>query len=146
MFPSGQSSQNPTGWPLILHSRMHHNCHHQDQMAGDSLLPLASELHKEYYRNNDFGKSEVLRSLLHALLIKAERVKDQNAETTVKGHWLNQFANFTQLLHNQYVETRNAQDYAKALHISYKLLNDIVKALIVQIFQIAGSHSCSSEI
>ncbi|MDC7998308.1 helix-turn-helix domain-containing protein [Gilvibacter sediminis] len=105
---------------------------HQDQMAEDSLLPLAQELHNEYYLKNSFGKSEVLRSLLHALLVKAERVKDQNAQTTVSQQWLNHFSSFTLLLHNQHTKTRNAQDYADKLYISYKLLNDVVKALTLK--------------
>ncbi|WP_435578471.1 AraC family transcriptional regulator [Gilvibacter sp.] len=102
---------------------------HQDQMIEDSLLPLADELHKEYYLQDSFGKAEVLQSLLHAFLIKAERVKDQNASSSVSPQWLTHFTSFTLLLHNQYTSTRNAQDYAKSLYISYKLLNDVVKAL-----------------
>ena len=98
-------------------------------MGEDSFLDIADLLYKEYTLENNFAKSEMLRTLLHILLLRAERSKEVCSNTTVKPYWLEVFREFKNLLEIEYVNTRNARFYAKKLLISYKFLNDIVKQL-----------------
>lgn len=99
------------------------------EMGEDSFLDIADLLHKEYTLENNFAKSEMLRTLLHILLLRAERSKEICSNTTVKPYWLETFSKFKNLLESEYVNTRNARVYAKKMLISYKFLNDIVKQL-----------------
>lgn len=98
-------------------------------MGEDTFLDIADLLYKEYTLANNFAKSEMLRTLLHILLLRAERLKEACANTTVKPYWLEIFSEFKNLIEVEYVNTRNARFYAKKLLISYKFLNDIVKEL-----------------
>jgi len=99
------------------------------EMGEDSFLDIAKLLYKEYTIENNFAKSEMLRTLLHILLLRAERAKDACSNITVKPYWLEIFREFKNLLEVEYVNTRNSRFYAKKLLISYKFLNDIVKQL-----------------
>lgn len=98
-------------------------------MGEDSFLDIADLLYKEYTFENDFAKSEMLRTLLHILLLRAERAKEACSNSAVKPYWLEIFSQFKILLESEYINTRNARFYAKKLLISYKFLNDIVKLL-----------------
>lgn len=98
-------------------------------MGEDSFLDIANLLYREYTFENNFAKSEMLRTLLHILLLRAERTKEICSNTTVKPYWLEVFTEFKKLLEVEYVNTRNARLYAKKLLISYKFLNDVVKQL-----------------
>lgn len=86
-------------------------------------------LYKEYRSPNDFAKGEMLRALLHILLLKAERAKESHSLYKVKRRWLELFNSFKNSLQEGYTESRNSRKYASELLISYKLLNDIVKNL-----------------
>ena len=98
-------------------------------LGEDSFLDIAKLLYKEYTFENNFAKSEMLRTLLHILLLRAERSKEACSNTSVKPYWLEVFGEFKDLLEFDYVNTRNARFYAKKLLISYKFLNDVVKEL-----------------
>lgn len=102
---------------------------HQPEMGEDNLIELISNLHKEYYYNNNFAKSEILASLLRVLLLKAERAKELQALTNINTHWLETFSKFKDTLETEYVNTRNSRTYASKLFVSYKFLNDVVKKL-----------------
>jgi len=104
---------------------------HQKEMGQDDFLGIASKLYDEYIFPNNFAKSEMLRTLLHVLLLKAERIKETQSESisSAKTHWLEIFSNFKHKLEKEYVKTRNSRTYAANLFISYKFLNDIVKKL-----------------
>lgn len=71
----------------------------------------------------------MMRTLLHVLLLRAERTKEIHALSEVKTKWLEIFNTFRDLLEKEYINTRNARYYASKLLISYKFLNDIVKEL-----------------
>jgi len=102
---------------------------HKKEMDEDSLIDLISDLHKEFWSNNNFAKSEILASLLRLLLLKAERAKELRAVTNISTHWLETFSKFRALLESDYVNSRNSKLYASKLFVSYKFLNDIVKKL-----------------
>ena len=102
---------------------------HQTEIGGESLISLASDAYKEYKLPQDAFKSEILGSLLHILLLKAERTKEDSAVSSVKTGWMEIFSKFKNLLEKDYSKTRNSKDYAAQLLISYKLLNQVVKKL-----------------
>lgn len=99
------------------------------EMGEDSFLDIAHLLLKEYTLENNFAKSEMLRTLLHVLLLRAERTKEACSNISVKPYRLEIFSDFKSLLEVEYVKSRNSRYYAKKLLISYKFLNDIVKQL-----------------
>lgn len=102
---------------------------HQKEMGLDNLIVIANKLYNEYLFPNNFIKSEMLRSLLHILLLKAERAKEIQSISGAKTRWLELFGEFKNILEKEYVNTRNSRNYASSLFISYKFLNDIVKKL-----------------
>lgn len=102
---------------------------HQKEMGEDSFVGIATKLYEEYTFPSNFAKSEILFTLLHVLLLQAERAKESQSLSRVKADWLELFNQFKRLLEKEYIRTRNARDYAAELFISYKFLNDIVKKL-----------------
>ncbi len=102
---------------------------HQKEMVNDSFIAIASKLYDEYILRGSFVKSEMLRSLLHILFLKAERTKEAQAISGVKNNWLEIFSTFKNKLEKEYINTRNSRTYASEMFISYKFLNDIVKKL-----------------
>ncbi len=95
----------------------------------NGFLEMANILFEEQLNTNEFAKSEMMRTLLHVLLLRAERTKEIHALSSVKTRWLEIFSSFKDLLEEEYTDTRNARYYASKLLISYKFLNDIVKNL-----------------
>lgn len=101
----------------------------ETELGEDSLLDISELLYREYTASNNFAKSEMLRTLLHVLLLRAERSKEACSLVKVKPYWLELFNDFKDLLEVEYIESKNARFYAKKMLISYKFLNDIVKEL-----------------
>ena len=102
---------------------------YQKEMGQDSFIGIAHKLYEEYIFPNNFAKSEMLRTLLHVLLLKAERTKEAYAISGAKTHWLEIFSKFKNILEKEYVNTRSSRVYASKLFISYKFLNDVIKKL-----------------
>ncbi len=102
---------------------------HQKEMEPDSLVGIAHKLYAEYVYPSDFNKSEMLRSLLHIVLLQAERAKEMQSLVGIKAHRLELFNAFRNILESEYANTRNSRVYASKLFISYKYLNDIVKEM-----------------
>ena len=98
-------------------------------MGQDSFMDIAKKLYEEYTFPNDFAKSEILRTLLHIVFLKAERAKEIQAISGAKIHWLETFGTFKNMLEKEYINSRSSRYYAAKLFISYKFLNDIVKHL-----------------
>lgn len=101
----------------------------QDDVRSDSFLDIANQLYNEHNFPSQFAKAMILSSLLHVLLLKAERAKENQSIVGVKRQWLELFNGFKNMLESEYVKTRNSRHYASQLLISYKFLNDIVKKL-----------------
>ncbi len=102
---------------------------HQNELDNDKLISIADNLHNEYTFPNGFGKSEILSNLLHVLLLKAERTKENQSVKDINIQWLEKFSAFKDILEKEYINTRSSRNYASKLFISYKFLNDIVKKL-----------------
>ncbi len=98
-----------------------------ENIPNKNLADLINEMYEEYNNTDTFAKEEIIRLLLKLFLLKIERItqsslpKKTNAERFIK------FGLFRNRVENHYAETRNANEYAKMLNISYKHLNEICK-------------------
>ena len=90
---------------------------------------VIEELYDEYSAAVDFATEDILRLQLKLLLLKAERVNNTSFEDNQSSEWVSLFAKFRNSLEAQYVETRNATEYAAKLGISYKHLNTVCKSM-----------------
>lgn len=100
------------------------------EMGNDNFHGIATQLYNEYNFPDNFAKSEILRTLLHLLILKAERTKQtRSAGSNTKTLWLETFSNFKSMLEKEYVNTRSSRAYAAKLLVSYKFLNDVTKKL-----------------
>lgn len=98
--------------------------------AAESMFnPIIHELYNEYIFTDTFAKEEMLRTLLKLLLLKAERLKQTLTPKKKNSEWVNQFSKFRHLLSDRFSKTRNADNYAQMMGISYNHLNKIVKAV-----------------
>lgn len=100
---------------------------HKEEMGEDDFTDGVKKLYAEYNFPNQFAKEELLRAYINIILLKAERVKSNQATNTIKTYWLEKFNEFKNLLEDNYTKTRSARFYASELLVSYKFLNDIVK-------------------
>lgn len=101
----------------------------QDKMGEDSFIGIAKRIYHEFHFPDSALKSEMLRAMVHILLLKAERIKEIRPINGLKSNWLETFCAFKNLLPDEYMEHRNSKYYASKLLVSYKFLNDVVKAL-----------------
>lgn len=103
-----------------------------EDMPNEEFFSLTNQIHQEYNHPDHFGKEEIISSLMNFLFLKAERIfrKDLNPKREKK--LVKPFNSFRNLLIKNYKTTRNANDYAKMMNISYKHLNDICKAVLGQ--------------
>ncbi len=102
---------------------------HQVDLGADQFKTIIQKLYQEYNFPTNIIKSEILRSLLHIVLLQAERAKDRQSIKGISAQWLEVFNDFKDLLEKEYTQTRSSRFYATQLLISYKFLNDVVKKL-----------------
>jgi len=94
---------------------------------GEDLTRIILEIESEYQTDNSFGQEEMLRLLLKLILLKSERLRSTLAPNSGSAASFVQFSTFRSLIEKRLRETRNAQDYAEMMEISYKHLNSICK-------------------
>ncbi|NKB69084.1 MAG: helix-turn-helix domain-containing protein [Candidatus Latescibacteria bacterium] len=87
-----------------------------------ALLQLLSN---EAQRPRDFAQAGILRSLLCALLMQGERLR-QPVTTEVPHHY-RRFSSFMNLLEKNYQSRHKAQDYARDMGVSTKGLNSLTR-------------------
>jgi len=102
---------------------------HEKEMGKDSFIGIVNKLHEEYHFPKSFAKREILRALIHIILLKAERVEETKTDYGALPQWFELFNKFKNKLEKEYATTRSSAYYASELNISYKLLNDVVKKL-----------------
>jgi len=100
-----------------------------NEIEEDGFSGLIRQLYKEYTNSELFAKKEILSTLLHLFLLKAERVQQKRSFTQIKTNRIVIFNKFIESIENEYSITRSSRYYASKLTISYKLLNEIVKEL-----------------
>jgi AraC-like DNA-binding protein len=100
-----------------------------EETGEENFIHIISEIYHEYNLQDDFAKEEILRLLLKLLLLKAERIKRTLISGQKNSEWFIQFGVFRNQLERHFTQTRNANDYAKMINISYKHLNEICKSI-----------------
>ena len=108
-----------------LHSPMMH----PDEIGHEKFISIISEMYEEYYSSDAFAKEDILRLLLKMLLLKAERIKRTLISDQRNAARFLQFGTFRNLIEKHFFETRNAEEYAGMMNISYKHLNEICKSI-----------------
>ncbi|WP_066631602.1 helix-turn-helix domain-containing protein [Labilibacter marinus] len=102
---------------------------HQHEMGEDSFMGVVQKLYEEYHFPDSYAKREILRALVHIILLKSERVKESRSKSSAQPYWFEVFTTFKNKLEKEYVQTRSSAYYASQLNVSYKFLNDVVKKL-----------------
>jgi len=83
-----------------------------------ALKPLLDSISEEYFSDHKM-KRETLQSLLHVLLIKAQRLYEHSADKNPYASPKNEFAQtIEKLIDNRYKLHWRARDYAKAMNIT----------------------------
>jgi AraC-like DNA-binding protein len=100
-----------------------------EEIGKENFVNIISEMHEEYNLSDDFTKEEILRLLLKLLLLKAERIKRTLISGQKNSEWFIRFGVFRNQLERHFTETRNANEYARMMKISYKHLNEICKSI-----------------
>ncbi len=100
-----------------------------DEIKEDIFNYIVDEIYREYSFTDKFAKEEILRLLLKLLLLKAERLKRTLIRKEKNSKWLLKFGDFRSQLETHFTETRNANEYARMMNISYKHLNEICKSV-----------------
>jgi AraC family transcriptional activator of pobA len=90
---------------------------------------LMTNMHDIYHSDNPYGKEEMLRLQLKMLLLSVEREMQSNAKNLENSEHLRTFIAFREALEDNSLPSRNANDYANELGLSYKHLNTIVKSV-----------------
>jgi AraC-like DNA-binding protein len=93
---------------------------------------LFRELSSEYTHHDDFAKEDILSLLLKVILLKAQRIQGPSLPQDVSPDHFSIFEDFRKLLGDCVRRSRNAQDYAEMLNISYKHLNELCKRVTGQ--------------
>lgn len=90
------------------------------------ILPTFQSMVREFNRKDDFAKEEIIRSMLKIILLSAERTGRHHIQQPESSEFKT-FVAFQKLLSRDFIQTRDANNYAKSLNISYRQLNDICK-------------------
>jgi AraC family transcriptional activator of pobA len=95
----------------------------EDQAFGS----LFREMSLEYSNHEDSAKEPILSLLLKVILLKAQRIQGPSLPLLINAENVSVYESFRKLLGEHIRRSRNAQDYAEMLSISYKHLNDVCK-------------------
>jgi AraC-like DNA-binding protein len=94
------------------------------------FFALFSELKQEYEQGaDDAFRQEIMRNLLRTILLRAERLKTDQAPPTVLAHY-HDFVRFKDRVEDDFNRTRNVIDYAQALGYSPKKLNQLSRLVL----------------
>lgn len=96
-----------------------------------AVLTYIELLYHEFYKPSEyFNKKNIIDSLFNIIFSKVEALKKHQTHAVEDSDKLHLFLNFQTLLKSQFTSHKNADYYAKALHITYKHLNVTCKAII----------------
>ena len=104
------------GSPAIYLSREQH----------DGMLPLLNEIERET-RDRQTGRFDVVRSYLLILLTQLRRLYPADERETAAGPSYSLVKRFTMLIEEHYLEFGAIRQYADALHVSERQLNEAAK-------------------
>ena len=104
------------------------NKYHAPELAKHFIEQLL-EVHE---REREETRSSIVAALLTIFLLSIDKNQESRFGEGIRVKDLEYFNAFRLLLVEDYRYTRDAKDYAEALHISYKRLNSICKAVVGQ--------------
>ena len=91
--------------------------------AHDGIIQLFENIAEEFNRPNDTFKSDILRNLLHNLLLICEReFRNKHIQSIETGIELNTLVAFKKILEEHYQQNKMVSFYASMLHITEKKL------------------------
>lgn len=98
-----------------------------DQILDEYIL----QIKKELLNNNEFGKEELLRTYLKAILIQVQRRKNELENKAVDSSFLlndkkTQLIKFVNLIDENYNKGLSVSEYAQLMNISSRTLSDLV--------------------
>ncbi|MBD3637787.1 MAG: helix-turn-helix domain-containing protein [Crocinitomicaceae bacterium] len=96
-----------------------------DDATGDQILSAANTIWKDYNSDNEL-KNEFLKNHLFLICISCLRTLEQKAVASTANSDI--YRSFRRLLRNNFKEIKKVKDYAAALNITEKKLNEIVKS------------------
>jgi AraC family transcriptional regulator, transcriptional activator of pobA len=99
---------------------------------GQAFDSLFREMSLEYSNHDDSAKEPILSLLLKVILLKAQRIQGPSLPLVANAESFSIFESFRKLLGEHIRRSRNAQDYAEMLNISYKHLNELSKRVTGQ--------------
>ena len=92
----------------------------------DAIPPIVAAIDREYRRDDDAFREDILASLLKHLFLAIERVLSSK-DSFIRTIHSATFEKFGAILGKKICASRNARDYADFLGISYKHLNEVCK-------------------
>jgi len=96
----------------------------------DEVLLTINQLLKEHNTIKDNFSLDIIRSLMHILIVKLHRIKSKKDPINIQRKYLNEFIEFQKLVETNSVETIKVIEYAKMMGISSKTLNTISKSIV----------------
>lgn len=105
---------------------------HPNAVGIEVFRKLVGEIRNEFGYAENFAKEEVLSLLMKVLLLKAERIKRTLLPERVSPEHFAKFEEFRLLLDDGVRESRQAEEFATRLGVSYKHLNEICKSVCGQ--------------
>jgi len=94
------------------------------------ILSTFNELEKEYKTVSDNFSLDIVRSLLHILIVRLHRIKSKKNTTSIQRKYLNDFLELQKLVTSNATNIIRVIDYAKEMGISSKTLNNITKSIV----------------
>jgi AraC-like DNA-binding protein len=103
---------------------------HLDEAQYRRFLMLFLEMKDEFLLTTpDAFKQDILRNLLRTILLRAERLKRAETQSTTQLHYAD-FVRFKESVEHLFAQTRNVKDYAHTLGYSPKKLNSLTQAIL----------------
>jgi AraC-like DNA-binding protein len=91
---------------------------------------IVRDLSRECSRIADSSSDEIAACLVRLLLLRSERIAAVESPAAVPSGHRDLYARFAKMLAARYSKTRDADEYAAALGISYKHLNEVCKEVV----------------
>lgn len=123
--------QRPEHMPLhhLFNLHLYEPVLKAEEIKDRGISQIIKEIVREFEQSDEFGKEELLHSLLKALLLKIERMTRKGFVGAGQSRWMSKFAVFKQRVEEGYVHSRNASDYAAVMDISARHLSRICQAI-----------------
>ena len=96
-----------------------------DEETGNQMVSIAETIWKDFNSDNDL-KTEFVKNHLYLICIQCLRTVQESAPAKSKNQDL--YQSFRRLLRNNFREIKKVKEYAAALNISEKQLNEVVNS------------------